>query len=183
MHFPRLVGAALVGATLVGAALVACAAPPAVRHDPPPRLNYVAMGDSIASAPGVPDLAPPAGCKRSTNNYPSVLARRLSTTTFVDVTCSGATTLDLARREQQTKTGAVARQLDALSPSTDLITVTIGANDIDLVGDVEGCVVKAVNPPPCIDKFVVGAVDRISARINEYVPVWSVLIDEVRGKA
>jgi lysophospholipase L1-like esterase len=178
MGFRRLVIAALVGAVAV-----ACAGPPTASHGPAQRLNYVAMGDSIASAPGVPDLAPPAGCKRSTNNYPSVLARRLSTTTFVDVTCSGATTLDIARRAQQTKSGLVKRQIDALGATTDLITITIGANDIDLVGDVEGCVVKSADPRPCIDEFVVGDVDRISALINEYVPVWSVLIDEVRGKA
>jgi lysophospholipase L1-like esterase len=177
-------GSARLGmAALVGAVAVACAGPPTANHGPAQRLNYVAMGDSIASAPGVPDLAPPAGCKRSTNNYPSVLARRLSTTTFVDVTCSGATTLDIIRRAQQTKSGAVTRQVDALSATTNLITITVGANDIDLVGDAEGCVVKSANPRPCADDFVVGDVDRISARINEQAPAWSALIDDVRGKA
>jgi lysophospholipase L1-like esterase len=178
MGLPRLVIA-----SLVGAVAVACAGPPTARHDPAWRLNYVAMGDSVAAAPGVPDPAPPPGCRKSTNNYPSVLARRLLATKFVDVSCSGATSEDITRRAQQTESGAIARQIDALSATTDLITITIGANDVGLAADVEGCVVKSANPRPCADEFVVGDVDRISAVISAQVPVWSALIDGVRGKA
>ena len=170
-------------AALAGAMAVACAGPPAAGHDPARRLNYVAMGDSIAAAPGVPDPAPPPGCRKSTNNYPSVLARRLPTTKFVDVTCSGATTEDITRRTQQTNSGAIASQIDAVSATTDLITITIGANDVGLAADVERCVVKSANPRPCADEFVAGDDDRISAAINAQVPVWSALVDGVRGKA
>jgi hypothetical protein len=56
------------------------------------------MGDSVAAAPGVPDPAQPEGCHKSTNNYPSVLARRLPATSFIDVTCSGALTEDITSR-------------------------------------------------------------------------------------
>jgi hypothetical protein len=92
-------------ALLVGVVAVACAGPPAASPGPVQRLNYVAMGDSVAAAPGVPDPAPPAGCRKSTNDYPSVLARRLAATTFTDVTCSGATTENITSRPQQTKDG------------------------------------------------------------------------------
>jgi lysophospholipase L1-like esterase len=170
-------------ASVVGAVAVACAGPPAARHDPAERLNYVAMGDSIAAAPGVPDPAPPPGCRKSTNNYPSVLARRLLATKFIDVTCSGATSEDIARRAQQTGSGPIARQIDALGATTDLITITIGGNDVGLPADAEACVVKSANPRPCVDQFVVGDVDRISAVISAQVPVWSALLDELRGKA
>jgi lysophospholipase L1-like esterase len=175
--------ARVVVAALVGAVAVACAGPPSAHRSRAEQLNYVAMGDSIAAAPGVPDPAPPPGCRKSTNNYPSVLARHLAATKFTDVTCSGATSEDITHRTQQTKGGAVARQIEALSATTDLITITIGANDVGLAADVEGCVVKAANPRPCTDEFVVGDVDRISAAINAQVPVWSALIDELRGKA
>ena len=148
---------------------VACAGPSTSspgNTGPAKRLNYVAVGDSFAAAPGVPDPAPPAGCHKSTNGYPSILARQLNATSFVNVTCSGATTEDITGRVQQTKDGPVARQIDAVDASADLITVTIGANDVGLPSDAEGCEVKSADPPPCTDLFVVGNVDRISQLIG-----------------
>jgi lysophospholipase L1-like esterase len=170
-------------ASLVGAVAVACAGPPAASPGPVKRLNYVAMGDSVAAAPGVPDPAPPTGCRKSTNNYPSVLARRLAATKFSDVTCSGATTENITSRAQQTKNGLIARQIDAVGATTDLITITIGANDVGLATDAEGCKVTSPNPPPCTNEFLVGDVDRISEVITSQLPVWSGLIDGVRAKA
>jgi lysophospholipase L1-like esterase len=179
--------ASLVG--LVGATAVACACPPpgaldflgsttAVTH-----LNYVAMGDSVAAAPGVPDAASPAGCHKSTNDYPSVLARRLNVSTFTDVSCSGAATEDIASRAQQTRDGRVPRQIDAVTPTTDLVTITIGANDIGLAADAQACQVNSPNPPPCTNEFVVGNVDSISRAITTQLPLWSALIDWIRLKA
>lgn len=171
-----------VAAALVGAATVACAAPTS-GPGRAARLNYVAMGDSVAAAPGVPDQAPPQGCHKSTNNYPSVLAARIKPTRFVDVTCSGAHTLDIISRQQQTPAGLIDRQLDAVTAATDLITITIGANDVGLASDAEACEVTAPNPKPCTADFVVGDVDRISTRIAAEVPVWATMIDQVRAKA
>lgn len=168
-------------ASLVGAVAVACAAPQA--ESSAKRLNYVAMGDSIAAAPGVPDPAFPPGCRKSTNDYPSILARRLSATKFTDVSCSGATSEDITTRAQETEAGAFARQIDAVTRTTDLITITIGANDIGLANDVKDCQVKSPDAAPCSNKHIVGDVDNISAIITAHVPVWSALIDEVRAKA
>ena len=173
----------LVVASLVGVLAVACAGPSTSspgNTGPAKRLNYVAVGDSFAAAPGVPDPAPPAGCRKSTNGYPSILARQLNATSFVNVTCSGATTEDITGRVQQTKDGPVARQIDAVDASADLITVTIGANDVGLPSDAEGCEVKSADPPPCTDEFVVGNVDRISQLIAAQLPVWGALIDQLR---
>jgi lysophospholipase L1-like esterase len=170
-------------AFLVGVVAVACTGPPTASPGPVQRLNYVAMGDSVAAAPGVPDPAPPAGCRKSTNDYPSVLARRLAVTTFTDVTCSGATTENITSRPQQTKDGLIARQIDAVGASTDLITITVGANDVGLASDAQECKVISRNPPPCSSAFVVGDVDRISEVITAQLPVWNMLIDGVRVKA
>ena len=171
-------------ALLVGVLAVACAGPQAVSSDPVgKRPNYVALGDSFAAAPGVPDQAPPDGCRKSTNDYPSVLSRRLNVATFVDVTCSGATTDNITSRIQSTKGGPIAPQLDVVNKATDLVTVTVGANDVGLASDAEGCKVKSVNSPPCTDEFVVGTVDRISDAITAQVPVWSAMIDRIRAKA
>lgn len=176
-------GSTRLAIALLGAVTVACAGQPVASHDPPRRLNYVALGDSIAAAPGVPDPAPPGGCRKSTNNYPSVLARRLTATKFIDVTCSGATAENITRREQQTNSGAIARQIEAVDATTDLITITVGANDVGLAADVAGCVVKSANPRPCAAQYVVGAVDQISTVISAQVTMWSALIDEIRDKA
>jgi lysophospholipase L1-like esterase len=169
-------------ASLVGAVAVACAGPPAA-SPPPGRLNYVALGDSMAAAPGVPDPAPPPGCRKSTNDYPAVLARRLMATKFTDVTCTGATTEDITDRSQQTKNGMIGRQIDSVRASTDLITITIGANDVGLAADADVCEIKSPNPAPCTGAFVVGDVDHISAAIDGHVRGWSMLIDEVRAEA
>ncbi len=183
---PRI--APLVGA-LVGAVTVACVGPTPGgpgrwgANGRPNYPNYVAMGDSVAAAPGVPDPAPPAGCRKSTNDYPSLLARQLKATTFADVTCSGATTENLTSRAQQTKDGPVARQIDAVGANTDLVTITIGANDIGLASDAQVCKVESPNPSSCVGEFVVGNVDRISRVITEQLPLWSALIDWVRLKA
>ena len=80
----------------------------------------------------------------------------------------------------RSKDGPVARQIDAVDASADLITVTIGANDVGLPSDAEGCEVKSADPPPCTDEFVVGNVDRISQLIAAQLPVWGALIDQLR---
>jgi lysophospholipase L1-like esterase len=169
-------------ASLVGAVAVACAGP-LTASPSPDRLNYVALGDSMAAAPGVPDPAPPTGYRKSTNDYPSVLARRLTATTFTDATCTGATTENITDRAQETTNGMIGRQIDAVRATTDLITITVGANDVGLAADAEGCEVKSPNPAPCTGGFVVGDVDRISAAIDGHVRGRSMLIDEFRAEA
>lgn len=169
-----------VGVTvLVSVASAGCAATPTAGPGSAARSNYVAMGDSFAAAPGVPEPAAPRGCHKSTNNYPAVLARRLAAAAFHDVTCSGATTDDVVNREQRTDHGLIPRQLDVVGPPTDLITVTIGANDVGLAGDAESCQVKGANPKPCTAVFVVNNVDRVSTTISEQVPVWATMIDQL----
>jgi lysophospholipase L1-like esterase len=170
-------------ASLVAALAVACTAPSPTGPGPPKYHNYVAMGDSAAAEPDVPKPAPPPGCQKSTNDYPSVLARRIKPTSFTDVTCSGATTDDITSRAQQTPGGAVAPQIDAVGANTDLITITIGGNDVGLAADAAQCRADSLDAPPCVDKFFVGGVDRISAAITARVPAWSAMIDTVRDRA
>jgi lysophospholipase L1-like esterase len=178
MSSPRLSVAALVGVVCVG-----CAALPTPGPGSVARPHFVAMGDSFAAAPGVPETAAPRGCHKSTNNYPAILARRLGATRFEDVTCSGATTDDVINRSQRTDHGLVARQLDVVGPPTDLITITIGANDIGLAVDAESCQVEAADPKPCTARLVVDNVDRISRAMVGQLPVWTTLIDQLRAAA
>ncbi|MFC1405449.1 MULTISPECIES: SGNH/GDSL hydrolase family protein [Streptacidiphilus] len=89
-------------------------------------VDYVAMGDSYSAGSGVLPLDPSAAleCARSTANYPHDLAARIGAQ-LTDVTCGGAETKDYAGSQYP----GVAPQLDALSSSTDLVTMTIGGND------------------------------------------------------
>ncbi|WP_433781710.1 SGNH/GDSL hydrolase family protein [Actinomycetospora sp. CA-101289] len=94
--------------------------------------RYVALGSSFAAGPGIPPLVH-RGALRSARNYPHLLAdaRGLD---LVDATCSGATTADVRHRRQPTLTGALPPQVDALTPDTALVTVTIGGNDLGYLG-------------------------------------------------
>ena len=170
-------------ASLLCALLAACGAQPPTHAQPPKPQNYVALGDSVAAEPGVPDPAPPPGCQKSTNNYPSVLARRLHPATFTDVTCSGAVSVDITSRAQLTSSGAVPPQIDAVKPDTTLITITVGGNDVGLAADAAQCRAASIDSPPCLDKFVSNGVDTISAAVGAQIPVWAQMIDDLHTKA
>lgn len=92
---------------------------------PTARTSYVALGDSFTAAPGVGDPTGPAACFRTDGNYPHLLAARLGLD-LTDVSCAGATSRDL--RSPQARVG-VRAQLDAVTSRTDLVTLSIGAND------------------------------------------------------
>ena len=94
-------------------------AAPATRLTPPVVTRYVALGDSYTAGPLIPVTQVANGCFRSTNNYPSLVARALAVPTFVDVSCSGAQTKDMTTGQLP----GVAPQFDALTPDTDLVSV------------------------------------------------------------
>jgi lysophospholipase L1-like esterase len=90
------------------------------------------MGDSFSAGPLIPTTNLAGGCARSDHNYPSLLAERLGVQTFVDVTCSGARTGDLPDVQHTFRDAQVPPQLRPLTPSTDLVTIGIGGNDLSL---------------------------------------------------
>jgi lysophospholipase L1-like esterase len=145
--------------------------------------RYVALGDSAAAAPLVPPQAQPTGCLKSTNDYPSILARRIGAASFADVTCTGARTEDLISRAQSTRSGPVPPQLDAVGADTELVTITIGGNDVDLPANASKCRRASLADPPCSPDFTVDGVDRISQAIEAGAGDWSRLVDDVRAKA
>jgi lysophospholipase L1-like esterase len=112
-------------------ALFALAAAPASAAAPPPGSTYVALGSSYAAGAriGAPAPATPVRCGQTINNYPRLVAARLHLD-LVDASCGGATTEHLLRAWDE-----LPAQLDHLTPATRLVTVTIGGNDVHLVGD------------------------------------------------
>ncbi|MFD6530954.1 SGNH/GDSL hydrolase family protein [Streptomyces sp. NPDC060184] len=153
------VGAALLsaGAVLAPAGTAAASTVSSTRH----RVDLVALGDSYASAPYVPTQVDPT-CLRSSQNYPSLVAQSRSAA-LTDVTCSGATTADMTASQAE----GVAPQLDALGRSTDLVTVTIGGNDIGFSTVLGTCAQLASGDPagtPCRTHFTDGS-DQVSEAV------------------
>lgn len=170
-------------ATVLVAGIAVCATPAPTGSDTARSIKYVALGDSAAAAPLVPDPADPPGCFKSTNDYPAVLARRIGATRFTDVTCSGATTADITDRPQQTSGGAVPRQIDAVSVDTELVTITIGGNDVGLASTASRCSRRSLAQPPCFDTLATPGADRFTAAIDEQIPLWEAMIEAVRARA
>ena len=109
---------ALAGFVAVGA-LPAAAAPRAVQ--------YVALGDSYAA--GTAAGSSPDDCKQNTTGaYPALLVVGSRIDLQANDACSGATTSDV-----------VANQLSELNSDTRLVTLTVGAANLDLSGLLTVC--------------------------------------------
>lgn len=134
-------------AALGAAALLTACAP--IAHEtqalPWQGARYVAMGSSFAAGPGIPAPADPAPnrCGRSSNNYAHIVAQQFGLQ-LTDVSCSGATTANVI-----SPSGDLRSQLDALTPDTRLVTITIGGNDVGYIGTLGSvsCHTFLVPPP------------------------------------
>ncbi|MCP3803812.1 SGNH/GDSL hydrolase family protein [Allokutzneria sp. A3M-2-11 16] len=143
------------------------------------QLEYVALGDSAAAGPWIP-LQVDAACRRSDHNYPAIAAKTLGAR-LTDVTCSGAVTADLTSPSKN----APAPQLDALSATTGLVSVTIGANDSGLFDRALSCVNALPEPVgvSCSDRIRAGGTDPIAASVDAWGPVFGAALDEIRRRA
>lgn len=89
--------------------------------------NYVALGDSFTSGLGTRDYYDD-DCKRGPAAYPELWADSHTVGSFDFVACAGATTADV-----------LANQVSALAPETDLVTITIGGNDVGFADVITTC--------------------------------------------
>lgn len=107
--------------------LASCSAP--VPLDIPDDFGvYVALGDSFAAMGSASaDTTGPVDCYRSIDNYPSLVLSDPLIGSGTDATCSSAQTADV-----------LANQIDTLTPDTNLVTLSIGGNDIRF-GDIATC--------------------------------------------
>lgn len=106
-----------------------------------PTPRYVAMGDSYASGEGNPtfeggtDVASGNQCHRSPNSYPRLLQREesLDLGRLAFVACSGATTddvLGLPETDDPIGKWSEQAQINQLSDDTEIVTLSIGGNDV-----------------------------------------------------
>lgn len=105
--------------------------------------EYVALGDSYsAMGSRAAETTGPAECFRSADNYPSLVAQDERIENFVDATCASAVTLDILTTRAGTD-GPISAQLESLTEDTDLVTISIGGNDIGFPA-IAGCFQEAM---------------------------------------
>ncbi len=127
---------------------------------PAAELKYVALGDSFSAGEGVPPFYADSatdGCHRSTRAYAELLdadsnlSLSLQTTGFV--ACSGATTTLVMNGQN-----GEDPQINALDTDTQLVTITIGGNDIGFVDFLVAC----INPATSCDTGSAAYLDKIT---------------------
>jgi lysophospholipase L1-like esterase len=151
--------------------------------------RYVALGDSYAAGPMIPEQrTDPSGCGRSTHNYPALVAAALGVANFTDVTCSGARTDQMTAAQQAPLAGGGTNpsQFGALASDTDLVTVTIGGNDLDLGEIFHTCSQLSATDPmgdPCRRQATAGGVDRYAQRIAAVGSKVAGVLDGIRQRS
>ncbi|MFN2608014.1 MAG: SGNH/GDSL hydrolase family protein [Acidimicrobiales bacterium] len=165
--------AALVGAGPVVGRPAAAAAPAA---------TYVALGDSFTAGPLIPGQAgAPAGCFRSTRDYPHLLAAAEGVT-LADVSCSGAHTDDMAG-VQRLRGGSNPPQLRSVGPATRLVTLGIGANDMGFTEVFTKCINLLPLRGSCRNRWAGASGDVISGRIAATAPKVAAVLAEIHRLA
>jgi lysophospholipase L1-like esterase len=129
--------------------------------------TYVALGSSIASGFGIAEQQ--TSCGRSTRDYPKLVAAKLSLK-LVDVTCGAAVIPHVV----DTKQGENPPQLDALTPDAELVTISVGGNDIAYNGTALFC----GNP----DTVCPGPAD-LDAKLAALPGALEAMVAKVRAKA
>lgn len=118
----RIVPAAVALAIAAG-----LAATPAAAESPDGGV-FVALGESGAAGPLIPNQIAPLGCMKSDHNYAHLVAAQLGMT-LRDATCSGAKIEDMYAPQQLRFGGSNTPQLDAVTPDARIVTLDLGTND------------------------------------------------------
>lgn len=165
----------------IGSATVIPAHADGLGSGEPRPLNYVALGDSAAAGPLIPEQDPNLACLRSNRNYPQAAAEVLGAD-LTDVSCSGARLSDFSGQQF----GLLPPQYNALSEETDLVSLTIGGNDVDLVMAALSCInlLREPHGNSCEERFTEGgATDRIAEDIDAWEPELDQALTEIRDRA
>jgi lysophospholipase L1-like esterase len=124
-----------------------------------PRLKpriYAALGDSYAAGEGLAPFEADSGrCHRSPQAYPRLLAAQEGATLDF-APCTGAT-VDIVLRDRG--------QLASVDPQSDLVTVTVGGNDVGFAEVVGTCVI-ATDPCRTLDAQVEAALAKVGPTLE-----------------
>jgi lysophospholipase L1-like esterase len=127
---------------------------------PPPRtaaasttehlrgLQYAALGDSYSAGYGLTPLTglPVPGCRQADVDFPHLVAADLHLS-LTDASCGGAVTANLNATPQLTSDGTAPVQNSSLTADTDIVTVTIGGNDLGFAEIISFCTALTGNGP------------------------------------
>ena len=126
--------------------------------------DYVALGDSYSS--GVGATGQTGLCLRSSNAYPGLWNTANGPRSYRSNACSGATTASLR-----------SGQLSGLNAETDLVTLTIGGNDVGFADTVITCTLAG-------DSGCASAVADALVKVREQLPAkLNATYADIRGKA
>lgn len=144
--------------------------------------NYVALGDSYAAGPLIPNPLLPLGCLKSSNNYAHLAAPGIGLP-LRDATCSGATTEDMTNPQNVDPDGPNPPQFDSLDAETTVVSLTIGGNDIGFSDIALDCV--TINPfsTPCKNKYNSGGKDQIAERIAATAPKVDAVLEGIAARS
>jgi lysophospholipase L1-like esterase len=148
----------------------------------PAAADYVALGDSYTAGPLIPLQIEPFGCLKSNNNYAHIAQRSLAFAEFRDPSCSGAETEDMTQAQNVTP-GPNPPQFDSLQADTELVTITIGGNDIGFSSIAQDCFTFQRTGSPCRDQFVQNGRDELSERIQATAPLVAAVFDGIRARS
>jgi hypothetical protein len=155
-----------------------CSAPRrAPRRPPTPR-----SANSYAAGPLIPNQSlNPLGCLRSDHNYAHLTAAAKGLT-LTDVSCSGATTADMTEA-QNVEPGPNPPQFNGLSTSTEIVSLTIGGNDIGFSEILESCITYNPFSTPCKDKYDAGGHDQLAERIANTAPKVAAVLQGIHTRS
>src|SRR6201989_2027067 len=135
--------------------------------------KYVALGDSYSSGVGPRTFYEPS-CQRSVYAYPYLEHEAHPTWTFVNATCSGATTSTL-----------LSSQVSSVTSETNWVTYTIGGNDAGFSHVITECALPswasdcngAINEAQSIIKNTLpGRLDTVNNEIKARAPSAKVIV-------
>lgn len=102
-------------------------------NDAKEPISYAALGGSYASGISYDNIPGTGRCGRGVKSYPNQVAEKLGYK-LTDYSCAGATTKNILSSKQRGNPDGL--QIEAVNPQTDLVTITVGGNDIGYVGRV-----------------------------------------------
>jgi lysophospholipase L1-like esterase len=145
--------------------------------------DWAGLGDFYAAGPLIPNQqVNPLGCLRSDHNFAHLAAAQLGRS-LADVSCSGATTEDMMAPQDVTPGPANPPQFDALTPTTQIVTLQIGGNDIGFTEIIENCASVTPFGHPCQDQYVVNGDDTLRDRIAAAAPKVAAAIEGIHARS
>jgi hypothetical protein len=161
--------ASIAGALTVGAAGASAA-------------NWAGLGDSYAAGPLIPNQQlNPLGCLRSDHNFAHLAAAALGKS-LADASCSGAKTNDMTAAQDVTP-GPNPPQFNALTSTTQIVTLQIGGNDIGFTSIIQNCASATPFGHPCRDKYVVNGHDTLADRIAATAPKVAAVLQGIHTRS